>query len=307
LYEIPTIAITSVLIRTLKENSHTENLEQFTKEKISDEQTGELSAETNSSVGFENPVSNNAGMQTSQMSPSASFEENRVEGTIRPADLNEPTGPGTFGPEPPRGQVELAATQVSLKGNLSKSSAAQLKKKKVTKKALKEQAAELFSYTSDPFAETIDTTNIHDADFMSSHLEKNNQQSDQESQFAHGIHNNSFCSEIFFGNSLNLKACVFENSFAFDESSIAGKASEVLKGKLILNASEESLADPTEVSQELFFQTDFDLKESKAVRSISFPSEKGTLRRSLAKLAKKKKVFPQGRRVQRIQNLGKRF
>ena len=288
LYEIPTIAITSVLIRTLKENSHTENLQQFTKEKISDEQAGKLSAETNSSVGFENPVSNNAGMQTSQMSLSASFEENRVDGTIRPADLNEPTGPS----------VELAATPSFLKGNLSKSSAAQLKKKKVTKKALKEQAAELFSYTSDPFAETIDATNIHDADFMSSHLEKNNQQSDQEVSSLTEFTTIPFVRESFLEILLNLKACVFENSFAFDESSIDGKASEVLKGKLILNASEESLADPTEVSQELFFQTDFDLKESKVVRSISFPSEKGNATQIVGEVGKEeKKVFPQGRRV----------
>jgi DNA-directed RNA polymerase alpha subunit len=75
-----------------------------------------------------------------------------------------------------------------------------------------------------------------------------------------------FVRESFLEILLNLKACVFENLFAFTEEPNAEFSenwpksetdSQVLKGKLILNASQESVDDPTEISKELFFQKDF--------------------------------------------------
>jgi DNA-directed RNA polymerase alpha subunit len=176
--------------------------------------------------------------------------------------------------------------------SITKPSAAQLKKKKVTKKALKEQAAELFSYTSDPFAaakevgQSIDTLNIHEVDLMSGGNEvssnTNNQQSHQEVSSLTEFTTIPFVRESFLEILLNLKACVFENSFAFGEVS-----SEVLKGKLILNATQESLDDLTEVSQELFFQTESSQHPSEGVQGqvTEDPDQQS------------KKVFPQGRRV----------
>jgi len=234
LYEIPTIAITSVLIRTVKEKA--------------------------------------AAMRT-EGSPEVGLEMGSEMESTKLAAVSSPTL--VKGPQ-----------------SITKPSAAQLKKKKVTKKALKEQAAELFSYTSDPFAaakevgQSIDTLNIHEVDLMSGGNEvssnTNNQQSHQEVSSLTEFTTIPFVRESFLEILLNLKACVFENSFAFGEVS-----SEVLKGKLILNATQESLDDLTEVSQELFFQTESSQHPSEGVQGqvTEDPDQQS------------KKVFPQGRRV----------
>jgi len=278
LYEIPTIAITSVLIRTVKENSE--------KTKISEEQGAQPSALPSE---LQNQPAN-------EVRPDA-FEPGAAQ-VVLPTQLTTPPGG---------------------KAPLPKSSAAQLKKKKVTKKALKEQAAELFSYTSDPFAQPLDIPTNHDGNLMNPNGEPNNQQSDQEVSSLTEFTTIPFVRESFLEILLNLKACVFENTFAFDESG-SERASEVLKGKLILNATQESVDDFTEVSQELFFQTDFQSKDQQFVKSSTdegtvLPSQgqtsltRTTVVSSPAEWSHhesrsgwlgdqgEKKVFPQGRRV----------
>ena len=233
LYEIPTIAITSVLIRTVKENSEKDNFLQLNKSKFELNENASSNREDDPQI----------------LTKSENLSANR-ESDSEPLESESPK------PSP------------------AKSSSGQLKKKKVTKKALKEQAAELFSYTSDPFAQTNDIPNHEEVDVMTSDLEINNQQSDQEVSALTEFTTIPFVRESFLEILLNLKACVFENTFAFKEpisssadptlldtahegSSASERNSEVLKGKLVLNASQESLDDLTEVSQELFFQADF--------------------------------------------------
>jgi hypothetical protein len=78
--------------------------------------------------------------------------------------------------------------------------------KVAVQKALKEQAAELFSYTSDPFAQTLETPNIREVDVMSPNFETNNQQSDQEVSSLTEFTTIPFVRESFLEILLNLKA-----------------------------------------------------------------------------------------------------
>jgi DNA-directed RNA polymerase alpha subunit len=172
-----------------------------------------------------------------------------------------------------------------VKPNLPKSSAAQLKKKKVTKKALKEQAAELFSYSLDnfpvPFKENLETEEVSSLTEFTTI---------------------PFVRESFLEILLNLKACVFENIFAFDQEQIgvnnvdSTKGAKVLKGKLILNASQESLDDPTEISKELFFQKDFDQLEPTKLAAIESVNVAGRRVRQY-KIWAKDLILPPGLKV----------
>lgn len=262
LYEIPTIAITSVLIRTVKENPETDNSAQYDRSPFKTEpQLEGTFGQARSGPALSNHTTKLSGVaERSQSQPpdaDLTSEPELAEGALH--DLTPSGLPSSPGP------VQLAASELSevatfSKPTLSRTSAAQMKKKKVTKKALKEQAAELFSYTSDPFAQTVETSHLHEVDILSPNLEANNQQSDQEVSSLTEFTTIPFVRESFLEILLNLKACVFENTFAFEESSTE-RSSEVLKGKLVLNATEEALNDPTEVSQELFFQTDFQAEQ----------------------------------------------
>jgi DNA-directed RNA polymerase alpha subunit len=200
LYEIPTIAITSVLIHS----------------KISEKPAQEISPWGEGRLG---PLKND------------------------PTSLPKTDDKLTSGAKLGSGLQNTAKTGVV------KPSTAQLKKKKVTKKALKEQAAELFSYSLDhfpvPLTENLETEEVSSLTEFTTI---------------------PFVRESFLEILLNLKACVFENLFAFTEEPNAEFSenwpksetdSQVLKGKLILNASQESVDDPTEISKELFFQKDF--------------------------------------------------
>jgi len=252
LYEIPTIAITSVLIRTVKENSETDNLAQLQRPTMGEDQQEELSS--GAAGGFK---SESVKTELPQFSQSTKTTEKEVDQQTAERDLllaarsSSEENPDDLGIQ----SSEFNEASPFPKPTLPKASAAQMKKKKVTKKALKEQAAELFSYTSDPFAQTIEIPNIREVDVMSPNFETNNQQSDQEVSSLTEFTTIPFVRESFLEILLNLKACVFENTFAFEDS-LTERSSPVLKGKLVLNATPEAVNDPTEVSQELFFQTD---------------------------------------------------
>ena len=264
LYEIPTIAITSVLIRTVNENPETDNSAQHDRSPFLTEPQQTVPAGLRS--GTFGQASSGPGLSNHTTKLPDVAERSQSQPTD--ADLtSEPelSEGGLHERKSSPGDVQLAASEVNEVATFSKpilprASAAQMKKKKVTKKALKEQAAELFSYTSDPFAQTVETSHLHEVDILGPNLEANNQQSDQEVSSLTEFTTIPFVRESFLEILLNLKACVFENTFAFEESSTE-RSSEVLKGKLLLNATEESLNDPTEVSQELFFQTDFQAEQ----------------------------------------------
>ena len=213
LYEIPTIAITSVLIHS----------------KISEKPAQGISPSTEGRIG---PLKDEP---TSWPKTDDKFTSG--EHPTKWADANEIGNP-------------QSGLQNTTKTAVVKSSTAQLKKKKVTKKALKEQAAELFSYSLDHFPVPPLTENLETEEVSSL------------TEFT----TIPFVRESFLEILLNLKACVFENLFAFTEEPNAEFSenwpksetdSQVLKGKLILNASQESVDDPTEISKELFFQKDF--------------------------------------------------
>ena len=231
LYEIPTIAITSVLIHSASTNLEElqDNQVDFSKSESTflDSDPVEISIKGTDQQGFAGPkVPFRSGADISY-------------------DLSEKTDKTKVSQS---GDKTTSGVKNPGKSSLTKSSAAQLKKKKVTKKALKEQAAELFSYSLDHFP-VVPTENLETEEVSSL------------TEFT----TIPFVRESFLEILLNLKACVFENIFAFDEGSPPTDSlpvSKVLKGKLLLNASQESLDDPSEISQELFFQKDFQFTES---------------------------------------------
>ena len=223
LYEIPTIAITSVLI-------HSKSASYF----------AESSLESGTKAAAESGSAQEVGYSSDR---NAMAPPSKDQLQTKSNKNNEKANLGILN---------------SSKSSLGKSSAAQMKKKKVTKKALKEQAAELFSYSLETFPPPL-TENLETEEVSSL------------TEFT----TIPFVRESFLEILLNLKACVFENIFAFDnpghfqgskdfdalprqgEPNRVDQDSKVLKGKLILNASQEALNDPTEIPKELFFQTDF--------------------------------------------------
>lgn len=224
LYEIPTIAITSVLIHSLPStplNASSDDLELDSKNKNLDSLEG--------------------------LRPDPSKVQSKSAWTLE--------GSGIIGQDQSAqltASLDLRPGRSKAAGILQDSSASQQKrkasnavappkKKKVTKKALKEKAEALFSYTvKNPFQF------LHDL--------KANVETEEVSSVTE-FTTIPFVRESFVEILLNLKACVFENTFAFDEAP-GERSSKVLKGKLILNASQESLDDPKEISRskELFFQ-----------------------------------------------------
>ena len=245
LYEIPTIAITSVLIH-LKTASNSSPL-----------------------IGLAENISETPEIDSFQVNP----------------------GPGIS----KTGEKATLEVPNSSKSNLQQPrkvapSSAQLKKKKVTKKALKEQAAELFSYGLEnfpvPLTENLETEEVSSLTEFTTI---------------------PFVRESFLEILLNLKACVFENIFAFDNEnpnhqagSLSSEVSlapdpKVLKGKLILNASQESLDDPTEISKELFFQKDF--RNSQSTNETSLQNEKGGRMVREYKIWAKDLILPPGLKV----------
>ena len=245
LYEIPTIAITSVLIH-LKTASNSSPL-----------------------IGLAENISETPEIDSFQVKPGLGISKTGEKATL----------------EVPN----------SSKSNLQQPrkvapSSAQLKKKKVTKKALKEQAAELFSYGLEnfpvPLTENLETEEVSSLTEFTTI---------------------PFVRESFLEILLNLKACVFENIFAFDNENpnhLAGSLSsevslapdpKVLKGKLILNASQESLDDPTEISKELFFQKDF--CNSQSTNETSLQNEKGGRMVREYKIWAKDLILPPGLKV----------
>jgi DNA-directed RNA polymerase alpha subunit len=297
LYEIPTIAITSVLIQTVKD----------TPQQPSKLGEGEGTPRT----GLQDGMKISQGFEPTSLDSVSSQETLTTRNLGRdgnhPVKRDVQSGEGarisTLNEEQP---TKLATSKLSL----AKSSATQMKKKKVTKKALKEQAAELFSYTSNPFAQT----NSDEVDLLNPNLETNNQQSDQEISSLTEFTTIPFVRESFLEILLNLKACVFENTFAFEESSdyegtplahemgsgleSRERSSNILKGKLVLNASQESLSDLTEVSQELFFQTEFSSKVEKQHKHNQTGPEVGSGRRVREyKIWAKDLILPPGLKV----------
>ena len=241
LYEIPTIAITSVLI-----HARTKEDEGVLPMKLANKVGNEILDPTvNSKEGV-------VDLNTEKFVDSDTSEK-MPPGTLTTEAVLDPsheTGTGASQLSEPSPTV--TDSQLVPLGAKPKKPAV-VKKKKVTKKALKEQAAELFSYTSDnfplPVSENLDTEEVSSLTEFTTI---------------------PFVRESFLEILLNLKACVFENISAFDDQNqgelrtlgpSVRPTSKVLKGKLILNASEEALNDPTELSKELFFQKDFSLPE----------------------------------------------
>ena len=214
LYEIPTIAITSVLIHSRNPSAASISVP---------------AAESAESETGSEPLKGGQGTSLADEGKRKSKSNKALEKTSK-LELNSTS----------LSQAGFRATDAGQKQS-TKLAASAVKKKKVTKKALKEQAAELFSYSSDHFPVPI-----------SENLETEEVSSMTEFTTI------PFVRESFLEILLNLKACVFENTFAFDEPP-EERSSKILKGKLILNASQESLDDPTEISkeQELYFQKNF--------------------------------------------------
>lgn len=224
LYEIPTIAITSVLIHS-KNPAHFGGTRKNSDPDF-DERTLENDFDQAQKVGAENftesQISNQSGLSMSGI-------DSELTGQILYAS-------------PQSAQVHRPKLAKTVKAEMAKKPS-QPKKKKVTKKALKEQAAELFSYNVDHLPV----------------LTRENLETEEVSSMTE-FTTIPFVRESFLEILLNLKACVFENISAFDPSP-RERSSTVLKGKLILNASQEALNDPTESSQELFFQKDFSVTQ----------------------------------------------